>query len=141
MHLESQNKIYMLYLDLFKFSMLLKQQIFSHTVSTEDLELSRIAVWKLLCYIVEHVSQMVKASLRHDVICFQWSSFCSLLNTSLPLLTVRLLENPFISQDPNRNSHQNAEHFQPDQRSAVRCTLSCLTEMPVFHTSGCFLYD
>lgn len=90
MHLQSQNKTCVLYLDLFQFSIHLKQWISSHTASTEDLELSRIAVWKLLCYIVEHVSKMVKASLRHDVICFQCSSFCSPLNNSPPLLTVRL---------------------------------------------------
>lgn len=89
-HLASRNTIYVLYLDLFQLSILLKQWISSHTVSTEDLELSRIAVWKLLRYIVERVSKMVKAVLRHDVICFQCSSFCSLLNTSPPPLTVRL---------------------------------------------------
>ena len=97
MHLGSQNTIYALYLDLFQLSILLKQWISSHTVSTEDLELSRIAVWKLLRYIVEHVSKMVKAILRHDVICFQCSSFCSLLNASPPSVNCQTLKNPFIS--------------------------------------------
>jgi len=90
MHLGSQNTVYVLYLDLFQHSILLKQWVSSHTVSTEDFELSRIAVWKLLHYIVEHVTMIVKAILRYDVICFQCSSFCSLLNTSPSLLTVRL---------------------------------------------------
>lgn len=88
-----------------------------------------------------NVSKMVNAILRHDIICFQHSSFCCFLNNSPCPLTVRLkkiLSFPRIPEEILIRM-QNTFSQIKDLQFALLCPVS--TEMSLFLTSGCFSYD